>query len=155
FRDGARSWFFPGLLAPVLWVLGLFGVRAGLAFVVVARLFMVALALVGLGAAIEYARRIGGRTAAFLAAVPLALFTPLLVFSHRTLQEAASAPFVTLIPLLFLAKTPRAARWAGIVAGIACVLRFQCGLLAAIFLAQLLIERRRGEAKEFALAGIG
>jgi GPI mannosyltransferase 3 len=155
FRDGARSWFFPALLAPVLWLLDLFGVRAGLAFVVMARLFMVSLSLVSIGAAIEYARRLAGRPAALLAAFPLALFTPLLVFSHRTLQETASAPFVTLVPLLFLSKTPKAARIAGILAGIACILRFQCVLLAGIFLLQLLFTRRVAEAKAYSIAGAG
>ncbi|HEV8548837.1 MAG TPA: glycosyltransferase family 39 protein, partial [Polyangiaceae bacterium] len=153
FRDGARSWAFPTLLAVPLKILGLLHVHSGLAYVIGARLVMVLLAVAAAGVAIDYARRLGGKNAALIAAFALALFPPLLVYSHRTLQEAASAPLIALVPLLLMLRNPRAATQAGLAVGIASVLRFQCGVLAAGFLIGLIFERRWEDVRAYLKMG--
>jgi len=154
FRDGARSWAFPALIAGPLKVLGLFHVQSPLAFVLTARLIMVLVTLAGTGAGIEYARRLGGKSAALIAAFALALYPPLLAYSHRTLQEDASAPLIVMVPLLLLARTPRAASWAGLVVGIASLLRFQCAFVAGTFVVALVFERRWEDLKAYLKAGV-
>jgi hypothetical protein len=152
FRDGARSWAFPAILAPALWIIDAVGIRNSLVLVSAARMVMLAFSIAGIAACIEYARRICGKPAGVLAAVSLALFPPLLVFSHRTMQENASAPLVAFIPLLLLTPGKAAARNAGFVAGLATLLRFQCGLVAFVFFASLLARRRWLESRAYAVA---
>src|SRR5262249_3481985 len=53
FRDGARSWLFPAVLAGVLRLGAFVGMHSGLALVVFVRIFMVALSLLGLLAAVR------------------------------------------------------------------------------------------------------
>ena len=55
FRDGARSWLFPGALALLWKVAATVGVRSGIVLVLLAKLTMVAVALVGLYATIRIA----------------------------------------------------------------------------------------------------
>ena len=153
FRDGARSWAFPALLALPLRVLALFGVKSALGYVVVARLVMVALAVWGVGVGVEYARRLGGKSAALIAAFALAVFPPLLVYSHRTLQESASVPLVLVTPLLLLDRSRKAAVWAGLAIGLATLLRFQCALVAGVFAVALIVQRREGQLTAYIRAG--
>lgn len=154
FRDGARSWIFPALLALPLKLVALLHVHAGLALVLAARLVMVALALVAAVAGIEYARRLAGKPAALIVAFAFAFFPPLLVYSHRTLQEAASAPLVMLVPLCLLERSGRAAVWAGLAVGLATLLRFQCAIVAATFFVSLVFERRWRHLRLYAGAGV-
>ncbi|HSU41082.1 MAG TPA: glycosyltransferase family 39 protein, partial [Polyangiaceae bacterium] len=127
--------------------------HSGLWLVLAARLVMILLALAGTVAGIEYARRLAGKSAALIAAFALALFPPLLVYSHRTLQEAASAPLVVLVPLLLLERGPRAAMWAGVAAGVATLLRFQCAMLAATFFVGLVFQQRWADLRAYTKAG--
>lgn len=153
FRDGARSWIFPGLLAIPLKLLALLHVSSALKLVFTARLVMVLLALLGAAAGTQYARRLAGKPAALIVAFAFACFPPLLVYSHRTLQEAASAPLVMLVPLCLLERTRRAALGAGLAVGVATLLRFQCAIIAGTFLIGLVFERRWAELKVYSAAG--
>ncbi len=154
FRDGARSWIYPVFLAVPLKLLGLLGVHSALGFVVAARLVMVALAVWGTAIGVEYARRVGGKGAALIAAWTLALFPPLLVYSHRTMQEAASTPLVLIVPLLLLSRTKQRAMWAGLAIGCATLLRFQCAIIAGVFFIALVLEQRWDELKAYTKAGL-
>jgi phosphatidylinositol glycan class B len=153
FRDGARSWIFPALLALPLKLVALLHLNVPLAPVVSARLVMVLAAVAAAALGIEYARRLAGKSAALLVAFAFACFPPLLVYSHRTLQEAASAPLVMLVPLCLLSRTRRAAVWAGVAIGVATLLRFQCAIVAATFLVALVFERRWAQLATYAAGG--
>jgi phosphatidylinositol glycan class B len=153
FRDGARSWIFPALLAIPLKLLGWLHLDVPLALVLGARLVMVLAAVAAAVLGSEYARRLAGKSAALLVAFAFACFPPLLVYSHRTLQEAASAPLVMAVPFCLLARTPRAAAWAGIAVGLATLLRFQCALLCVVFCAGLILEKRWAELWAYVAGG--
>jgi hypothetical protein len=152
FRDGARSWFFPALLALPLKLLGLFHVHSGLVMVCAVRLLMVAVGVFGLALGIEYARRLGGKAAALIAAFALALFPPLLAYSHRTSQEVASAPLVMLVPLLLVRDGRRSAALAGFAVGVATLLRFQCAIIAGVFFVGFVFRQRWDELKAYSKA---
>ncbi len=154
FSDGARSWLFPGALAAVLKVAAWLGARSGLTLVIVAKLGMVALNLVGIGAAMRLAERLGGNrdehrvapngtVALILTGLLCATYPPLVVFGARCMTETASATLLVLAALWSLPGTePQKVARAGVLAGLAIFLRYQNGLFAAGLLVSLLLVRR-------------
>jgi GPI mannosyltransferase 3 len=125
FRDGTRSWIFPGALAAVMRVASFLGVDSGLGIAAAARVFMASLSVLAIGATMRLARRLAGPAAGLAAGAILAALPPYLFVSHRALSETASAPLCVLVPLLLLGNSR--ARWAaaGALAVIACLIRIQ------------------------------
>jgi phosphatidylinositol glycan class B len=155
FRDGARSWVFPGVIAG-LWKLAAgAGVDSSLTLVLLARLAMVAASVVAIWFAAKLASAVSGARAGLASAVVLALFPPAVAFAYRAMSETASAPLIALGTWYLYKRGPRAASLAGLAIGMGCLLRYQNGLFAVVFPAALLLQRRRREALAFCLAGAG
>jgi hypothetical protein len=148
FRDGARTWILPGVLAAFMKAASLV-TSSGLVLVVLTKLFMVAVSIAGVWAVLRYAELLGGRLAALVAGVFVATYPPLLVFSHRATPEMASAPLLVVTPLLIGLGRPAAAGYA---AGLAVALRMQTAPLVAMFLADLVIRRKKDDAARFVSA---
>ncbi|MGH7282536.1 MAG: hypothetical protein ACRELY_13500 [Polyangiaceae bacterium] len=142
FRDGARSWVFPGMLAAVLKFFSFFGKTTGPDVVHAAKGFMVALALVGLVATMKLAQNIGGETAAFLAGVWYALFPSTIVYGSRCMSEMASGPVLALAAWLAFDGGRKKELFAGALAALAIYLRYQNGLIG-VGLGLTLLARRR------------
>jgi phosphatidylinositol glycan class B len=155
FRDGARSWFFPGTVAALWEAASLFGVEASLTLVMLARLFMVACSVVAIVFATKLAAEARGMRAGAAVAVILATLPPAVVFSYRGMSETASAPLIALGAWLLSKRSPRAAQLAGLAFGTACLCRYQNGLFVLVFVATLLLQRRWREVASFCAAGAG
>ncbi len=147
FRDGARSWLFPGLLAGAIKFATWFGARTGPDVVHAAKGFMVILAVWGLIATMKLANKIGGANAAFLAGVWYALFPSSIVYGSRCMSEMASAPILaTAAWLAFDAsgkkRDPYFALGSGALAASAIFLRYQSGVIGVGLFLMLLARRR-------------
>jgi len=94
FRDGARSWFLPGIVA-LLWKgLSTLGLSDPLTVVPLLRMPFVALAIYSVCLASRLASKLSGELAGDFAAL-LTAFAPLaLLLDFRCTTEAASAPLV-------------------------------------------------------------
>jgi phosphatidylinositol glycan class B len=153
FQEGARSWLFPGTFV-LLWKLAaVVGVHSAVTLVVLAKLLMVALALVGVYATIRIAERLGGSIAGALAGLLAATFPASLIFGHRCMAEMASGPVLALAVLLWLDGDRRRMFLAGIVASSAIFLRYQNGLVTIGLLVALLASARRRQALGFIAGG--
>jgi phosphatidylinositol glycan class B len=155
FRDGARSWFFPGTIAAIWQAASLLGVDSSLTLVMLARLCMVACSVVAIVFAARLAADARGMRAGVAVAVILATLPPAVVFSYRGMSETASAPLIALGAWLLSRRTPRAAAYAGLAIALACLCRYQNGLFVLVFLATLLLSRRWREALAFCGTGAG
>lgn len=155
FRDGARSWFFPGVIAAIWEVASLLGVDSSLTLVMLARLFMVACSVVAIVFATKLAAESRGTRAGAATAVILATLPPAVVFSYRGMSETASAPLIAVGAWLLAKRSPRAAQWAGLAMALACLCRYQSGLFVLVFVAVLLLQRRWREAAAFCATGAG
>lgn len=154
FRDGARSWLFPGLIA-ALWKLAAgVGVDSSLALVLLARLAMVAGSVTAIWLAAKLAARSHGSRAALAVVVILATFPPSVVFAYRAMSETASAPLIVLGAWLLWQRSERAALYAGLAIAAATLLRYQNGLFAIVFALVLLPQRRYREALAFCSMGV-
>jgi len=153
FQDGARSWLFPGAFA-MLWKLaGTVGVHSGMALVLLAKLSMVAIALVGVYATIRIAERLGGSKAGVLAGLLAATFPASLIFGHRCMTEMASGSVLALAVWLWLDGERRRMFLAGLLTSLAIFLRYQNALVAIGLLVALLVSARRREAITFLAGG--
>jgi hypothetical protein len=152
FREGARSWLFPGLFA-VLWKLAAaVGINTAPALVRLAKLTMAAVGLTGVVLSMRLARRLGGDRAAIFAGALCAAFPPALVFGSRCMPETASAPLLLGAVAQALLETETAAVSAGALAACATVLRYQNGIVGIALLALLLRARRWQRARNFIIA---
>jgi hypothetical protein len=151
FREGARSWLFPGLLAVVVKLGALAGVRSGLGLLILCKLAVVALGVGGIHVAMRFAQRLASTRAALVAGALLAVYPPLLAFGSRCLGEVASAPVVTACALASLGDGRRARLTTGALAGVAVFLRFQNGIVLVVLLIALLAARKPRDAVEVAL----
>jgi hypothetical protein len=149
FQDGARSWLFPGAFVLLWKAAAAVGVRSATALVLLAKLFMVALALVGIYATIRIAERLGGATAGALAGLLAAAFPASLVFGHRCMSEMASGPVLAVAVWLWLDADRRRMFLSGLLASLAIFLRYQNGLMTVGLLAALLVSARRRQAIAF------
>ena len=153
FRDGARSWVFPGVIAALWKVADVLGVESSLVLVMLARLSMVASSVAAIWFATKLAAASKGPRAALAVAVILATLPPSVVFSYRAMSETASASLVVIAAWLWSQRNQRASMLAGLSIGLACFLRYQNGLFAIIFAAAILMQRRWRDALVFCGAG--
>ncbi len=151
FRDGARSWLLPGIVA-LLWKgLATLGLSDPLTIVPLLRMPFVALAVYGVYLTSRLTTRIAGEGAANLA-VLLAAFAPLaLLLDFRCTTEAASAPLV-LLALLAMAEG-RAAR-AGAWLALLVFLRPTNAVLGLTAMAWLLLTGKLRDSGRLALGAL-
>ena len=140
FRDGARSWLFPGMFAVAWKAAALVGLRSAPILVRLAKLLMVLLALGGIAASMRLAKKRAGVTAAWVCGILAASFPPSLVYGARAMSEMASGPLVALAALL-LWSDDRKKHWlAGVLAATAVFFRYQNGIVWLGLLAALLVD---------------
>jgi hypothetical protein len=152
FRDGARSWFFPGAIGLFWKGLALLGVKHSFGLVVGAKLLMVAMGLLGIEVGRRMAARLAGPTAGLVAALFLAGCPLEIFFGSRVMTEVASGPLVILAAYLaVVAERPRPAL-AGVLIAAATFLRYQNGLLAAGLLLILILRKDRRAALRYCAA---
>jgi GPI mannosyltransferase 3 len=149
FRDGARSWVYPGLLAIVMKLASWLGAHTGISLVLAAKGFMVALATVTTLFSMRIALRLGGRTAALLTGVLVCCFPALVVFGARCMSEMASASLLTVATALVLGGTRRRQQLAGFIAMAAFFVRFQTGVVVLGLFLFLLFNRRFRDAMHY------
>ncbi len=153
FRDGARSWVFPGLVGLAWKGVAKLGVKRALTLVCTAKLGMAALSLWGVYAGARLAQRLAGDRAMLLALVFGGLCPPLVIFGSRCTTETASAPLIVVAALLIETHPrPRRAALAGALVALAVLFRYQNGLVAAAFALTLLLRARWKELAAY-LAG--
>jgi len=148
FRDGARSWLLPGLLALSWKFLALLGLSSPLAVVPLLRAPFVAAAIYAVYLASWLAAKLSGDAASILACL-LAAFMPLaLVLDFRTTTEAASAPVVLLTVLAIVdGRFVRAGAWAALLV----FLRPSNGLVLLCVIGGLVFEGRLRDLARFAM----
>ena len=139
FVVGMRSWLFPGVIAGVLWLGGLFGSGPDFKLLPV-QLFMVLCSLVPVAVAWRWGERLDGVRGGLVAGGFTALWVDLLYISAHPLSDviAADVLMAGLYAALPLTEVPGPRRMAvaGALFGLAFVLRLQLGpalLVAAIF----------------------
>jgi hypothetical protein len=150
FRDGARSWILPGLLA-IIFKLGSIFTDRSLVLVELVKLFMVAVSVFTTIMSVALADRLAGRRAAWLAALLISSFPPLLVFSHRATPEMMSAPMLVLA-MWWGASSPTRAGWAGVAMGLALIFRMQTAPVAIVLFANFLRLKDFSSAARFVSA---
>jgi phosphatidylinositol glycan class B len=155
FRDGARSWLFPGMLGLVFKAASAVGVTHALTLLRIVKLGMAALAVWGVWLGMRLARLLGGARAELLAALFGALCPVLVIFSTRCMTECASAPFIVAAGFLM---ERRRSRWdaalAGAAIGLTVLFRCQNGLLAITFWLVLLASRRWKDSLAYVGGGL-
>jgi phosphatidylinositol glycan class B len=145
FKQGARSWLLPGVLAALLKVLAFVGVKTGLGLAVGMKLLFAGLAAATFYPLLRMAQAWAGLVAAVLLAALAAVFPAVLLYGSRAMTEVATAPLLAWgIWLLWpfgmgtadavaARPSPLRARWtgartlalAGALFGLATVLRYQ------------------------------
>jgi hypothetical protein len=153
FQAGARSWLFPGVFVLLWKAAAAVGVHSGAAFVVVAKLWMVALAVVGIHAVTRLADRLGGPRAGALGGLLAATYPALIIYGHRCMAEMASGSVLVLVAWLWLEGGRRRMFLAGLLGATAVFLRYQNGLVVLGLFVALLVSPRRREALAFAAGG--
>jgi hypothetical protein len=158
FRDGVRSWIFPGLLGLLFKALAALGVDDGLTMMAVAKSLMALWAVVGVAFAMALAARLAGMAGSVAAGILLATFPPSLLYDPRCTTEAASGPLIV-AATFFALDLPGSDRWrpyaprlAGATAAMATALRPQNGILLAGLLVVVLAARRWKDARQYAIA---
>jgi phosphatidylinositol glycan class B len=154
FRDGARSWLFPGIIAGIWKVTAGVGVESSLTLVFLARLLMVSASIAAMWFAAQLATKASGPIAGAAVAVIMATFPPSVVFSYRAMSETASAPFIALGAWFLFRRIKPAASLAGLAIASACLFRYQNLLFAVVFASGLLLQRRSRDAWTFCSAGV-
>jgi phosphatidylinositol glycan class B len=154
FRDGARSWLFPGIIAGIWKVTAGVGVESSLTLVFLARLLMVSASIAAIWFAAQLATQASGSIAGVAVAVIMATFPPSVVFSYRAMSETASAPFIALGAWFLFRRIKPAASLAGLAIALACLFRYQNLLFAVVFACGLLLQRRTRDAWMFCSAGV-
>ncbi len=166
FRDGARSWLLPGVLAGGMKALAAFGASGGATLAVAWKLGFALLGAVTFVAILRAAHALGDSLALVLAGVWGATLPVGLVYGSRVLAEVASAPCLAwglclLLPWGLAGRLgPRPLRlgWperrqvigAGLLLGLGTLLRYQNGILLPVIL--LIVTLRRGWRAAFWLA---
>jgi len=150
FEDGARSWFFPGVLAGFLWTFERLGLERPAEYVPAFKLLFCGLGLLTAGGCWTLARSLGAsRSAAAAGAAVFALAAPMIYFSPRALGETASA--APIVWAFALALRPGASRralgWAAVLLTAAVLIRLQNGLFCLGLLAILAGQRRWADVR--------
>jgi hypothetical protein len=139
FVVGMRSWLFPGIIAGVLWVAGLFGSAPAVGLTAVA-LFMALLSLLPVAVAYRWGERLEGAGGGLIAGSIAAIWIDMLYFAPHPLSDVIASDvmmvgFYAAFPLTARAALVRLFT-AGVLFGLAFALRMQLGpalLVAAIF----------------------
>lgn len=152
FKEGSRSWLFPGLLGLVWKAVAALGVHTSVGLVGVAKLGMAALSLASVWMGMCLARRISGERAAVLSGLLATACPPLIGLSGRCFTESATTPLFVGAALLLEGRSRRSAAIAGAVATVAVFLHAETLLLAGGFLLLLLVRRRTLDARAYLLA---
>ena len=144
FKVGARSWFFPGILAGVYKILDTIGIKDPLSINIGIKIFLSIFSSLAVSVVYLLFRKRGiERREAFLFTLPLAASYLLSYISVRTLTESASLPFMV-FAVYFASNYIENERirylvFAFVTAGIAFMIRFQTaafsfGIAIALFL---------------------
>ena len=144
FKYGARSWFFPGILAGAYKILDLIGVRDPLSINIGIKIFLSIFSSLAVSVVYLLFRKHGiAKKEAFLFTLPLAASYLASYISVRTLTESASLPFMV-FAVYFASNYIENERIRDLVfafaaAGIAFMIRFQTaafsfGIAVALFL---------------------
>jgi GPI mannosyltransferase 3 len=144
YRDGARTWVLPGLIAAVLGAAEVVGLGSS-SYVLLLQLLFVAVAAATVVATYALARALGASRAASVAGAAAFALAPLTIyFGHRALSETASAlPVVAGLAFVFAARE-RGRRYLWIGAALlvlAVLLRLQNAIFCAGVLALFAIGR--------------
>jgi len=150
FREGARSWLFPGVLGVVWKIAARVGVQEPASFVGIARVGMATFSLVAVWFAMALARRLAGERAAIVAGLLVGACPPLIALGTRTFTEVAAAPLIALAALLVVRGRRRDAALAGVAAGVTIFLGYPNALLVVGFLGLLFAQGRTREASAYA-----
>jgi len=152
FKYGARSWFFPGILAGVYKILDLIGVRDPLSINIGIKIFLSIFNSLAVSVVYLLFRRHDlTKKEAFLFTLPLAASYLVSYISARTLTESASLPFMV-FAVYFASNYIENERikelvFAFFAAGIAFMIRFQTGVFAfGLAVALFLTARKRFRA---------
>jgi hypothetical protein len=152
FKDGARSWLLPGLIAGLMKALATVGVGSGAGLATGVKLVFAALAAAAFFPMLRIAHALGGRTAALLLGLSAAGLPANLIYSSRAMAEVASAlPLAWGVSLLWPWRNrPAGGSWrgtirgpalAGVLLGLATVLRYQNGALLPVVAIVVVIVR--------------
>jgi GPI mannosyltransferase 3 len=174
FKVGARSWLLPGVIGGVMKLLALFGVASGVGLATCVKLLFAALAAATFYPMLRMAEAWGGVLALALLGAAASLFPAGLIYSGRAMAEVASAPFLAWgLWLLWpwgMGRAGKAAAYsvvpvlgdrrngmrelvlAGILFGLATVLRYQSGILLPVV---LVIVAARRSVRAAAWVGVG
>ena len=176
FKVGARSWLLPGAIGGVMKLLAVLGVTSGAGLATGVKVLFAALAVATFYPMLRMAEAWGGVFAVALLGLVASVFPAGLIYSSRAMTEVASAPFLAWgLWLLWpwgIGRAGKAAVYAvvpklggqsegmrrlfaaGILFGLATILRYQNGiLLPAILL--IVAARRSFRAAALVVAGIG
>lgn len=153
FRDGARSWVYPGMLAGVLKLGSLIGLSTGESLVKFAKSFMVLIALFGVAGSMRLGKQLSGPSGALIAGAAAALYPPSIVYGSRCMNEMAAGPLLVWAASLALDKRWKGAAIAGVLSGTAIFMRYQTGLVGVGIFFMLLFSR--AWKPMFAFAGTG
>jgi phosphatidylinositol glycan class B len=146
FRRGARSWLFPGMLAFVLDLGSLAGLRSGRSLVLLIKTCMAACSIVGLYLSMRLARTFAGNLAALVTALLGGFFAASILLGSRCSPEVVSGPVLMAVVLLAMRSGALPQVAAGALAGFSIHLRYQNGLIALGVLVITLSERRFRDA---------
>jgi GPI mannosyltransferase 3 len=151
YRDGARTWVLPGLLAALLGALRLVGGDEPGTYVAAAQLAFVTVAAATVLATYGLARALGASPAASVAGAAAFALAPLTIyFGHRALSENLSALAVAAGLALVVAGDRRLLRAGAAVLAFAVLLRLQNAIFCAGVLAVLAARREWREAAQAA-----
>jgi len=153
FRDGVRSWFVPGAIGVVMKLGAALGIHSGLGLVRLVKTCIALGTVAGGYAAIRIAERLAGVRAALLAGALHAASPIVVYFGSRAFTDTISMPIVA-FGALMLTRRRRAAPQAfgaGLLFGLAAVIRYQNLLLVVVPLAALLAARSWRLAFRYAL----
>ena len=138
FREGVRSWFFPGLLAGIMRMgatvfPGPFGYIAGV------RVSLALLSLLPVIAGFLWAYRVGGIKSAIVTGFSCAVWFELVYFAATTMSEAVASNFLTFGLFLCYPESRGLSRLrlflGGIAIGLAVSLRLQLAPAAVVIIA--------------------
>ena len=166
FQSGARSWFLPGVIGGFMKLLAKLGLDHGLGLVVGIKLLFAVGAAVTFYPMLRLAHAMAGAAASLLLGIVAIAFPASLIYSSRALAEVACAPLITWSLWILwpcgLASGARgldvkASAWrllgAGVLFGLATVLRCQNGALLAALVIVVLARCRLRAAIALAAGG--
>ena len=166
FQSGARSWFLPGVIGGFMKLLAKLGLDQGLGLVIATKLLFAVGAAVTFYPMLRLAHVMAGAAASLLLGIVAIAFPASLIYSSRALAEVACAPLITWSLWILwpcgLASGVRgldvkASAWrllgAGVLFGLATVLRCQNGALLAALVLIVLARCRLRAAIALAAGG--